>query len=135
MLAAERAARLEAQLQDAAEAGMRAEIARRLAARRQLLAVQKITRETQVMRRAERHFMDKPAARATPAAVRAAMARLGGAALGGLLLGAALAMLMPYAAGLAGAPAAAAQASALPAVPGEGLTLSLSYSMQATAGR
>jgi len=135
MLAAERAARLEARLQEAAEAGLRAEIARRLAARRRLLAVQKIVRETQASRRTEQDFIDKPAARATPPAVRAALARVGAAALGGLLLGVAATMLMPYAAGLAGAPAVAAQPSVLPAASGDGLTLSLSYSLRAPAAR
>jgi hypothetical protein len=135
LLAAERAARLESQLKDAAAAGMRAEMLRRLAARRRLLAVRKVAAETLAECRSELNANNVPAAvRATRGAGKP-IVRYSGAAAIGLLVGAAVSALAPFAADLSGSEKAAAQRSVLLAAPGDGLKLAYSYTFWPPAGR
>jgi hypothetical protein len=135
LLAAARAARLESQLKDAAEAGMRAEMLRRLTARRRLLAVRKVAAETLAECRSELNANNVPAAgRATRGAGKP-IVRYSGAAAIGLLVGAAVSALAPFAAVLPGSEKAAAQPSVLLAAPGDGLKLAYSYTFRPPAGR
>ena len=135
LLAAERAARLESQLRDAAETGMRAEIARSLAARRRLLAVQKVAAKTQATARAELGSTDSPAACSAQPIARKAFARYSGAAAMGLLVGAVVTALTPYAADLSRFQERAAQFTVLPGAPGDGLKLVFSSSISVPAAR
>jgi hypothetical protein len=134
-LAAERAARIEAQLQEAADAGMRAEIARRLAAQRRLLAVQRVTIATQAQRRAHRNSSIGPGHDAGKPAGRNTVVRYAGAAAVGLFAGTALAVLMLQAPGRADVEKFAAHSAFVQGSADDGLKLSLSYTMRETAQR
>jgi hypothetical protein len=134
LLAAERAMRLEMRLKDAEEAALRAEIARRLAARRRLLAVQKVTVETQAQRRTAQdsmHGLTAPAARPPG---RTAFTRYAGVAALGLLIGTAATVLTLYAPDPADSRELAAH-SIFSVAPGEGLKLALSSTLREPAPR
>ncbi len=145
LLAAERAVQLESQLRETAETGARAEIARSLALRRQLLAVQKVTVATQASRRAELGSIEGSTAergaieflsarKARPSAAKL-LARYTVTASMGLLLGTAVATMTPSASIFAHDQQRAAEHFVVLDAPGEALKLRLSTSVLARAAR
>ena len=137
LLAAQRAEQLEQALKNAVEIGARVEISRALAARRRLQVVEKIATESRTLRHAEQDegVRAVPADRITAASAGAFAGRYCVVGVLGLLIGAAIAALAPLAADLAGAADYSARAPVLRAVPGDRLSLTLSYSVSAPAAR
>jgi hypothetical protein len=139
-LAAERAVRLELQLREAAEAGMRAEIARKMEAQRRLAAVQKVTAEmqrltaeSQAEASAETSFDTLAAQQAAPPKSAAWRRR---AAIAGLLGTVTLAILLtPLAAKLADPLEHEGRTAVLDTAPGDRRVLSLSYALRQPPAR
>jgi len=122
-LAVELATRLEGELKEAAEVGMRAELARKLELKRRLLAVRKVTTDTQA------------SLWTAPTTTRKPWARYGLAAALGLLLGTSVVAIAPFTAGASGPRDAVETAPLMRTDPGDGLKLSFSYSIQAPVHR